>query len=146
MYTHLAMFWIFCVGWRHYVNIVYIKSYLTRVWDTKIRNDYNTSTTRVVMWYSLTMIIHPCSLFCLTTNGNMSKNGPLSCINSTNYKSIDSGQPARTAKAKLGRYILQIYWNCISTSITPFRNRQASIRPTVRELENTCPPWYDLSC
>ena len=55
--THLAMFWNFCVGWRHDTNIITcrtiydaMKSYLTRVWDKKIRYGYITLETRFVMW------------------------------------------------------------------------------------------------
>ena len=54
--TNLATFWNFRVKWRHDVNIwnsaIYdvMKSYLTRVWDKKIRHGYFTLETRYVMW------------------------------------------------------------------------------------------------
>ena len=47
-----AMFWNFCVGIHRYSALNYdvIKSYLTRVWEKKIRNGYIALETRVVMW------------------------------------------------------------------------------------------------
>ena len=55
-HNHLAMFWNFYVGWRHNVNMynaIYdaMKSYLTGVWDKKIRNRYITWKKGLILQY-----------------------------------------------------------------------------------------------
>ena len=40
-HTHLAMFWIFCVGWRHYVNKILDWSKLKQIADDILKCIWN---------------------------------------------------------------------------------------------------------